>query len=64
MAFYSQSREFRSSQVQRIMTDSLVRFGPGDMARHTIGPYARALDRPIVNLKAAPGLSNSSQIVA
>ena len=46
------------------MTDSLVRFGPGDMARHTIGPYARALDRPIVNLKAAPGLSNSSQIVA
>ena len=64
MAFYSHSREFRSSQVQRIMTGSLVRFDPGDTARHTIGLYARALDRSLMDLKAAPGQSNFSQIAA
>ncbi|MBC2713279.1 MAG: glycogen/starch synthase [Desulfosarcina sp.] len=64
MAFYSQPREFRSSQVQRIMTDSLVRFDPGDTARHTIGLYARALDRSLVHLKTEPDLSTPSQIAA
>jgi glycogen synthase len=64
MSFYSQSRESRSSQVQRIMTDSLARFDPEDTARHTIDLYARALDRPLVELKAAPGLPGRSQIAA
>ena len=64
MAFYRQPREFRSSQVQRIMTDSLVRFDPGDTARQTIDLYARALDRLLVHLKPAPGQSDSSQIAA
>ena len=46
------------------MTDSLVRFDPGDTARHTIDLYARALDRSLVHLKAATNLSVPSQIAA
>ena len=64
MAFYHRPRKFRVSQVQRIMTDSLVRFDPGDTARQTIDLYARALDRSLVHLKAAPDQSDSSQIAA
>jgi glycogen synthase len=64
MAFYSRPREFRSSRVQRIMQDSLVRYDSSDTARHIIDLYARALDRPLVNLKAAPGLPNPSLIAA
>jgi glycogen synthase len=64
MAFYHQPRKFRASQVQRIMTDSLVRFDPGDTARQIIDLYARALDRPLVHLKAAHGQSDSSQMAA
>ena len=64
MAFYRQSRKFRSSQVQRIMADSLVRFDPGDTVQRTIDLYGRALDRPLVKMKAAPGLSTPSQIAA
>jgi glycogen synthase len=64
MAFYRQSCEFRSSQVQRIMADSLVRFDAGDTARHTIALYARTLDRSLVDLKAVPGLPAPPQIAA
>ena len=64
MAFYHRPRKFRVSQVQRIMTDSLVRFDPGDTARQTIDLYARALDRSLVHLKAAPDQSDSSQKAA
>jgi glycogen synthase len=64
MTFYRQPREFRSSQVQRIMTDSLVRFNPDDTARQTIDLYAHALERPLVFLKGASGQSDSSPIAA
>ena len=64
MTFYSQPLKFRALQVRRIMTDSLVRFDPGDTARHTIDLYARALDRSLVHLKAATNLSVTSQIAA
>ena len=64
MAFYCQPRELRASQVKRIMTDSLVRFDPGDTARQTIDLYARSLERPLVHLKVAPGQSDSSKIAA
>ena len=64
MAFYGQTREFRAFQVQRIMTDSLVRFDPGDAARQTIDLYARALNRSLVYLKAGTNQSVSSQIAA
>jgi glycogen synthase len=64
MAFYRQPRKFREFQVQRIMTDSLVRFDPGETARQTIDLYARALDRSLVHLKTAPGQSGTSQIAA
>ncbi len=64
MTFYSQPLKFRALQVRRIMTDSLVRFDPGDTARHTIDLYARALDRSLVHLKAATNLSVPSQIAA
>lgn len=64
MAFYRQSREFRTSQVQRIMADSLVRFDAGDTARQTIELYGRVRDRFLMDLKAVPGLPGPSQIVA
>jgi starch synthase len=47
MDFYNQSSEFRSSQVKRIMTDSLARFASGrQTVRDIIGLYARTLDNP------------------
>jgi glycogen synthase len=64
VAFYRQPRECRSSQVQRIMADSLVRFDPGDTARQLIGLYARMLDRSLVHLKAAVNLSAPPKIAA
>ncbi len=64
IAFYYQSRAFRSSQVHRIMTDSLVRFDPEDTARQMIGLYARALDRSLVHLEADPTLPVPSQMAA
>ena len=56
--------DMESCQVQRIMTDSLVRFDPGDTARHTIKLYGRALDRSLVHLKAAANLPGPSQMAA
>ena len=46
------------------MTDRLVRFDPGDTARQTIDLYARALERPLVHLKAVPGLSAAAPMAA
>ena len=64
MGFCSRPHAFRSPQVQRVMTDSLVRFDPGDTARHTIKLYGRALDRSLVHLKAAANLSAPPKIAA
>jgi glycogen synthase len=64
MVFHSQPRKIRSSQVQRIMTDSLVRFDPADTARQTIDLYACALDRSLEHLKTASHPSIPSRIAA
>jgi glycogen synthase len=64
MAFYRQSPAHRSSQVQRIMTDSLVRFNAGDTARQTIALYGRALGHSFERWKSDSSLTTPSQIAA
>ena len=58
----TQNPEGLPVQVQRIMADSLVRFNPGDTVLRTIDLYGSTLDRPLVKMKAAFGLSTASQI--
>jgi hypothetical protein len=62
MDFYSQPQEVRSSQMQRIMTDSLVRFDPGHTTRQTLNLYARTLDPSLAHLKVSPDISVPFQI--
>lgn len=64
MAFYRQPPELRTSQVRRIMADSLVRFDPREMVKQTIDLYSRALDRPFNHLTAVPDLSCQALIAA
>lgn len=64
MDFYNQSRAYRSVQVQRIMTDSLLRFNAEDTACHTIDLYARALDGCPRQLKVQTDPSGRSRIYA
>lgn len=64
MAFYSQPPKFRALQVQRIMTDSLVRFDSAETARLNIDLYARVLGRPLVHSEEDLDLSTTSQIAA
>ena len=64
MAFYRQHREFRSSQVQRIMTDSLVRFDPGETAHRITDLYTRILGRSMAHLNAGFELSDAVRIAA
>ncbi|WP_319408576.1 glycogen/starch synthase [uncultured Desulfosarcina sp.] len=64
MAFYGRPRDTRSSQVQRIMTDSLARFDAGETARRGIGLYARVLGCPPAHLTADSELSADVQIAA
>jgi starch synthase len=64
MAFYRRPRDIRSSQVQRIMTESLARFDAGETARRSIGLYARVLGCPPAHLTADSELSADVQIAA
>ena len=64
MAFYHRHSDIRSSQVQRIMTESLVRFDAGESARQSIGLYARVLGCSPAHLHAGPDLSADVQIAA
>lgn len=62
MDFYSQPQEVRSSQMQRIMTDSLVGPDPDDNVRKTLNLYARVLDRSPANFGVSPDNSVPFQI--
>lgn len=64
MDFYARPRQWRASQVQRIMTDSLTRFNPDETARQTMDLYGRALDRPLVAMDSPSDLVAPSQIAA
>jgi starch synthase len=64
MAFYGASRTLRSSQVQRIMTESLVAFAPDAAAFRLIGLYERLVNRPLLKSNAEACPSVSSQIAA
>ena len=64
MAFYGASRALRSSQVQRIMTESLVAFAPDAAAFRLIGLYERLVNRPLLKSNAEACPSVSSQIAA
>ena len=52
LAFFGQSRQLRSSQVQRIMADSLATVDSGDTARLTTRLYSMALNRFQTDLPA------------
>jgi glycogen synthase len=64
MAFYRRPRKIRSSQVKRIMTDSLVRCDSEETARLTIDLYARALGRSLAHTGEDLDLSGLSKIAA
>ncbi len=64
MAFYRRPPAFRASQVHRIMTDSLTRFGPENVVRQTIDLYTHTLGRQLAPLKTASDLPASSRIAA
>ena len=53
MAFFGQSRQLRSAQVQRIMGDSLASVDSEDTARRITGLYALALNRIKTDLPAS-----------
>lgn len=64
MTFYREPRAFRSSQVQRIMRESLISFAPETAALQMIGLYERLLNRPLVKSEDTTGLPISSSIAA
>ena len=64
MAFYRQPPAFRSSQVQRIMTDSLLRFDAGESAQQIVDLYARVLDRSLAPLNDGAGMAAAARIAA
>lgn len=55
MAFYHQPLEIRSSQIRRIMQDSLERFDHQLTTLQIMDLYERALKRPLAHLKAKHG---------
>ena len=64
MAFYAHPPEWRACQVERIMTESLSRFDPDEMARQTVNLYGCALDRPLVKPLTESDLALEPQIAA
>lgn len=64
MTFYGESRSVRSSQVQRIMRESLVAFDSETSALTMIGLYNRLMNRPMVTSKDESDFPYSSQIAA
>lgn len=60
MAFYIQSRDRRSTQIERIMTESLSRFASAETVRQVMELFGRVLDRPLVEY----GISYQSQEMA
>jgi starch synthase len=54
MAFFGQSRQLRSSQVQRIMAASLATVDSGDTVRRTTRLYSLALNRFQTDQPASP----------
>ena len=64
MEFYARPPEWRAIQMQRIMTESLMRFDPDETARQIVDLYGRALDRPLVSKQTGADLASPSQIAA
>ncbi|WP_155321736.1 glycogen/starch synthase [Desulfosarcina ovata] len=64
MIFFGRSREFRSSQVERIMRESLLRFSFEDTIRQTIGLYMHMLKNSSNSLNKASDLAGSIPGVA
>ena len=64
MAFYTLPQDRRASQISRIMTKSLSRFDPDEMARQTIDLYGHVLNRPMMEPETHPNLASIPQIAA